>query len=128
MNSADVVTYWLDSAENDRSSALDSFSQKHFDWAFFQWHIAIEKLLKGIIAKNSNTTPFTHDLVRLAELTKIQIPENYLTILEEANTYNINARYDDFKRSFYHKVIKPDYYQLWHNNCQEIYQWLKQQV
>ena len=99
MTEQSIIQFWLDTAQNDQNNALTSYANKHYDWAFFQWHLAIEKLLKGIIAKSSHDIPHIHDLVKLASLTNLSIPSNILNNLEEINTYNINARYDDYKRT-----------------------------
>jgi len=124
MTEQSIIQFWLDTAQNDQNNALASYANKHYDWAFFQWHLAIEKLFKGIIAKSSHDIPHIHDLVKLASITNLSIPSDILNNLEEINTYNINARYDDYKRTFYHKVTKPKYYLEWHKKCQTTFSWL----
>lgn len=127
MTEKDFINFWLETAENDYTNAIDSIAKKHYDWAFFQWHLAIEKLLKGLVNKAGNEIPFTHDLVKLSQLTKLTIPEEIITYFPEINTYNINARYDDIKRTFYNKVTQLSYYKIWHRHCQETFLWLKKQ-
>lgn len=127
MTEKDLIEFWLETAENDYTSAVDSFIKKHYDWAFFQYNLAIEKLLKGLVYKQNLTPKFTHDLLELAKTAKISLPKDTLECLAEINTYNISARYDDFKRTFYLKVTKSIYYTLWQKNCRTTYLWLKKQ-
>ncbi len=127
MTEKDLIQFWLETADNDYQSAEDNIKAKHYDWAFFQYNLAIEKLLKGLVYKQSITPKFTHDLLDLAKTAKITLPKDILEHLAEINTYNISARYDDFKRTFYLKVTKSIYYTLWQKRCQEVYLWLRKQ-
>lgn len=127
MTDKNILQFWLETAENDYQSAIDNFKTKHYDWAFFQYNLAVEKLLKGLIYKQNIVPQFTHDLLKLADTAQLTLTPNLESNLEEITTYNISARYDDYKRTFYHKVTQSVYYKIWQQNCQEVYLWLKKQ-
>lgn len=119
-----MVDYWRRSANDTKTIAEESYANKHFDWAFFQWHLAIEKLFKGIIAKTGKIPLPVHDLAKLASIAGISLTSQQRNQLDEITSYNIDARYDDYKRNFYKKVTKKEYYEHWQNICKEVFVWL----
>ncbi|MEK7577711.1 MAG: HEPN domain-containing protein [Patescibacteria group bacterium] len=125
MSNEERVKYWLDSAVETREVANESYTSKHYDWAFFQWHLAIEKLFKGIISKKDDTPIFTHDLLKLAKQAGIPLSQLQQDWLNEITTYSIDARYDDYKRSFYKKVTEKVYREKWQALCEEVFVWLQ---
>ncbi len=125
MSNKQIVSYWYTSALETKTVAQESYKDTHFDWAFFQWHLAIEKLLKGMIAKTGETPLPIHDLVKLARVSGIELDQTKRNHLNEITTYNIDARYDDYKRNFYKKVTEQSYHKKWHAICQEIFLWLQ---
>lgn len=106
-----MVDYWRRSANEAKENAEETYVRNHVDWAFFFWHLAIEKLFKGIIAK-------------LASIAGITLSVKQRDNLDEITTYNIDARYDDYKRNFYKKVTKKTYHEKWVDTCREIFLWL----
>lgn len=70
----------------------------------FMGHLIIEKLLKAIYVKNIDSNPpRIHDLLRLAERVGLDTTEEQKDILDLITTFNINARYPDYKQIFYNK-------------------------
>ena len=64
-------------------------------------HLLIEKLLKAhYVLKNGEYPPYIHNLLRLAELSKLYITDDQKEYLATVTAFNINARYDDYKMSF----------------------------
>lgn len=127
MTKADALSYWINSAEESKQVAAHN-AKNHQDWAFFFWHLAIEKLLKALITKRGEIAPPTHDLIKLAKLAGIELDKEETAALKEITTYNIEARYDDYKRSFYRKVTGQSYANEWFATCGRIYLWLKKQI
>mgnify|MGYP001560215491 CR=1 FL=1 len=119
-----MVGYWRQSANEAKENAEETYTNNHVDWAFFFWHLAIEKLFKGIIAKNGKTPLPVHDLAKLASIAGITLSAKQRDNLDEITTYNIDARYDDYKRNFYKKVTKKAYHEQWLDTCREIFLWL----
>jgi len=44
--------------------------------------------------------PLIHNLYRLAELNEIVLTEEQSDVLDKITTFNINARYEDYKKEF----------------------------
>lgn len=125
MSDKDLVKYWFDTAEEDWRTAEGLLSLKHYMQALFYIHIALEKYLKGLIVKDGKEAPFDHNLLGIAKMARIDLDNDQLSHITEINTFNIRARYDDYKRSFYKKATK-EYAQEYFNYAQEFRLWLKE--
>lgn len=94
----------------------------------FIGHLVIEKLLKAWYVKNtSNTPPFIHDLVRLAEKGGLSFDEDQKDILDTISAFNLRARYDDYKMEF-HKKCSKDFTEKWIDNIKEFREWIKKKL
>ena len=71
--------------------------------------------------------PYTHDLVKLAQNAEIDLSNDQINELEEIKSYNLEARYDDYKQEFYKKANK-DYASTWSSKCKVLYIWIKTQI
>lgn len=128
MNRSDLVEYWLNSANIDHKAMKHLFEKGDFHWALFMGHLVIEKLLKANFVKaKDNNPPFIHNLSRIAELAGIDATYNQLDALDTITTFNIRARYDDYKQLFYKKCTL-EYTQYWITEIEEIVKWLKQKL
>src|SRR5450759_2581145 len=97
-----IVRYWIDTSDEDFQTMLSLFDAKSYGWSLFLGHISIEKLLKALyVKKNKKHAPFTHNLYRLAELNEIKLTDEYSDLLDKITSFNLNARYEDYKREFY---------------------------
>lgn len=119
------VQYWLESARRDRESAEGMLKLKHFDWSLFIYHLALEKMLKALVMHAGNIPPPTHHLHRLAELAGLRLTEEQLDWFTEITSFNIEARYDDVKQSFYRKATE-EYARTWHQRCSALFQWIEE--
>ena len=98
---------------------------KHYDWALFVGHLAIEKLLKALyIKKFEKYAPFTHDLLRLARLNELSITPEQKEWLDEITLFNLNTRYTDFKKRFYFRCT-PEFSTEWADKIKKLLTWLK---
>lgn len=125
MSPQNIISNWIKSAKEDCQAAGAMYSSGHYHWALFLWHLVIEKVLKGILVKKGIVPPPIHDLEKLATLAQLPISDKEIHALKEITTYNIEARYDDYKRKFYKKATKA-YTSKWIKICEEIYLWLIQ--
>ena len=110
------LQYWLDSAKNDQETAQKLFEAGKYDWCLFLWHLVIEKLLKARLTKENKEVPAIHDLKTLSKNSLIDFTQEDLTWLIEITSFNISARYDDYKRSFYLKADR-EYTTRWSQIC-----------
>lgn len=107
MDNTEVIGYWLQSSKEDLMAAEELYRAKRYHHALFFLHLAIEKILKGIYVDKNEKSPLPiHNLTRLAEQCDIQLDENSRRELNEITTFNISARYDDYKFKFYKKATK----------------------
>jgi len=99
-----------------------------YAWALFIGHLVIEKLLKGCYVKNvSDTPPFTHDLIRLAEKANLELDEYQKDLIDTISAFNLQARYDDYKMEFYNKCSK-DFAEKWTDIIRELREWIKEKL
>jgi HEPN domain-containing protein len=123
-----IVEHWIETSDDDFKTMLTLFHSKIYHWALFMGHISIEKLLKAYFVKHKRThAPFTHNLYRLAELSGIAISEEYMEWLFNITTFNLNARYDDYKKEF-HALCTVDFTKEWIDKIETIQQWIKQKL
>jgi HEPN domain-containing protein len=123
-----IVKHWTETSDEDFNTMLILFRSKQYHWALFMGHIAMEKLLKAYFVKqNGNHAPFTHNLYRLAELGGLDISEEYADWLFKITTFNINARYDDYKKEFYN-MCTIVFAEEWIEKIKILQQWIKQML
>lgn len=72
-------------------------------------------------------SPLIHDLVRLSEKVGIQTRNEITLQLAEISTFNIAARYDDYKLKFYKKATK-EYAQKWLTIGKDLYGVFRQKI
>ena len=77
-----------------------------------------------VIATNEPPPPI-HELRKLAKHARLTLTQLQDEQLKEIERFNITARYDDYKRSFY-KIATKKYAETWMNFCNDIYVWLAQ--
>lgn len=67
--------------------------------------LVLEKLLKASHVKNiSSEVPRTHNLLQLAQKTGLTLSAEQQDLLDEVTTFNVKARYPDYKNRFYGKA------------------------
>jgi HEPN domain-containing protein len=123
-----VVKYWKDSSDQNHITMNNLLKSKDYSWALFMGHLVIEKLLKAIYVSNQKEHAlFTHDLLRLAKKSKIELTEEQEEWLDEITTFNLNARYDTYKHSF-QAICTPEFTNKWINNIETLRKWLINQL
>jgi HEPN domain-containing protein len=123
-----IVSHWIETSEDDFKTMLKLHESKSYGWSLFLGHISTEKLLKALYVKKLNEhAPFTHNLYRLSELIGLELTDEYSDWLDEITSFNLNARYDDYKREFY-KLCTPDYTNAWIEKIKIIRIWIKEML
>jgi len=83
------------------------FTNGEYVWTLFVGHLCIEKLLKAYYVKEVDTTaPRIHDLYKLAMRCNLEMSEEQMDSLQYVTLFNIEARYEEYKRDFYYKCTK----------------------
>lgn len=123
-----IVKHWVETSDDDFETMLSLYQSKSYGWSLFLGHISTEKLLKALYVKRFNKhAPFTHNLYRLGELTGLDMNEQYADWFDEITSFNLNARYDDYKREFY-KLCTPEYTKNWIERIKIIRSWIKEML
>lgn len=107
---------WVTSAKDDLDTAEKLFGIGKYHHCLFFAHLSLEKLLKAVFVSKKNVfPPPIHDLIRLAEKAGLSLDETITLQLAEISTFNVAARYDDYKLKFYKKATKA-YAEEWLRN------------
>ena len=78
-----------------------------YNWAMFLGHLVIEKLLKTVYVKTHNGHAIHgHDLLRLTASLELELDPIKEEWLDQITTFNLNARYDNYKQDFLSSVQK----------------------
>ena len=77
MNTKEIkaaVKYWEITAKRDFETMNGLFKIKRYPESLFYGHIVLEKIIKALVVKvQRDNPPYTHDLVRLIAITKINL-------------------------------------------------------
>ena len=127
MAPTDIINFWRTSAVDDWESTEALLAAKKYSQALFFCHLALEKLLKGLVYAKTNQPPLPiHNLAKLAQQAKLIFTKKQEKQLNEITSWNINARYDDYKLRFYLKA-SLGFTTKWLNTAKELFTWLKNQ-
>ncbi|MBI5874933.1 MAG: HEPN domain-containing protein [Deltaproteobacteria bacterium] len=122
------IAYWVESAAHDLEVAETLFKNQKYDWCLFVGHLVLEKILKAFYVRDrKEAPPWIHNLVRLAENTKLSLTEGQLLFLADINDFNIESRYPDYKFTFY-KTCTKEFTEKQFSKMKEMYQWLLSQM
>ena len=120
-----LLEFWLESAEKDFQTMLDLKRTGHNHWALFMGHLVIEKLAKALFVKiNKAQPPLLHDLRRIIEKTGVTIEPDRRKVLDGITRFNLRARYDDYKHSFY-RLCTDEFTDHWIEKIKESKKWIK---
>lgn len=89
---------------------------------------SLEKLLKAYFVKtHQQHAPFTHNLFRLAEAAGIEVDDEHAEWLFKITAFNLNARYDDYKKEFY-TMCSASFALEWIEKIKILQQWIKHKL
>ncbi|MBM3436178.1 MAG: HEPN domain-containing protein [Bacteroidetes bacterium] len=92
---------------------LDLQSTRNNHWSVFLGHLMLEKLLKALyVKKKGEFPPMVNDLRRICEKAGINPDSDMVIMFDSISRFNINARYDDYKQSFY-KLCSDSFTSEW---------------
>ena len=127
MTKKDILKYWLKVAKEDLETAETLIKAGKYHHCLFFCHLALEKIIKGLVYKNTNNHPFPiHNLKKLATQAKLNVASQQVKEMGEMTSWNIEARYDNIKREFYKKATKA-FTIKWLQKTKDLFLWLKNQ-
>jgi HEPN domain-containing protein len=123
-----IILYWRSSSDLNYQTMQNLVKTREYSWALFMGHLVIEKLVKALYVKKLQKHPLlSHDLLRLFEKVGLKLPLGYDEWLDKITTFNLNARYDDYKQSF-HKLCTVEYTNEWIGKIEILRKWLINQL
>jgi len=119
---------WIMTAEYDLKTADSLLRAKRKFYVIFLCHLAIEKMLKGIISeKQEKLPPYTHNLVYLLGLIDLTPPKKLNEFIELINDKSVPMRYPeniaDLEKQFSLKLTG-----VYLRKTKEVVLWLKQNL
>ncbi len=128
MTKDEIIKYWVDSSDVDFKAMESLFDSGHYVWSLFVGHLVIEKLLKAYYVKKVDmNAPQMHNLLKIAEMTSLELSYEQRIFLDEVTTFNIRARYPDYKRGFYKKATK-EFTEKYIKEIKEFKLWLTEKI
>ncbi len=129
MKAEEHIQFWLESAAHDLEAAESLFVAGKYDWCLFLGHLVLEKTLKALFvqAQSERIPPKTHNLVKLAENSLLELTDDQRLFLDEVNDFNLEIRYPDYKKAFYLQFTR-EYATENFNKIKDTYQWLKSRI
>jgi HEPN domain-containing protein len=107
MNKQEIIEFWITSSDDNYKSMLNMLKAGEYMWALFIGHLVIEKLLKAYYLKISGgDVPRTRDLLKLAVTAGMEINETMKDNLQYITLFNIETRYEEYKREFHKKCTR----------------------
>jgi HEPN domain-containing protein len=123
------IQFWIDGADNDLDTAEKLFAADKFDWCLFLGHLVLEKALKAHYVKDNENQapPRIHNLVKLAENTRIPLSQEKKVFFDEVSDFNLEVRYPGYKREFQRKCTR-EFCEEKFTKIKEHYNWIKFQI
>jgi HEPN domain-containing protein len=122
------VKYWVDLSRYDIDTAKAMLASGRYLYVLFTCQQSIEKMLKALVVKNTDSfPPKIHDLIKLANIAKIDIETEQKEFLAKLNYYYLETRYPR-ELSEISKQIKRDVAITFYNNTKKILKWLRSKV
>lgn len=127
-----IVKKWLEYAKADLEGAevlmMHPKSHRSYQLAVLHCHQAIEKLLKTVIVFNGEEVLRIHDLVRLGEVSKLELTPEIQEYLKELNVHYQPSRYPDI--SYKDPIIKysEDTVKYHFKNTKRIFLWIEKKI
>ncbi len=123
-----IVEHWKSSSDQNYRTMQNLLKSGDYSWSLFIGHLVIEKLLKAYYVKTIKSHAiFTHDLLRLARKAEIKLSDEFEEWLDEISTFNLNARYDNYKQDFYN-LCTQEFTELWITRIETLRTWLIKQL
>ncbi len=123
-----IKNHLIETSCEDFKTMNDLFETGSYHWALFVGHISVEKLLKALYVKlHKKHAPLIHNLYRLAELCDTEPSDEYSDWLDTITSFNINSRYDDYKKEF-RSLCTREYTELWISRIKELREWIKKML
>jgi len=130
MTTEEKVAYWTKISDDDLEVAETMLKNNHRLYTGFMCHQTLEKIFKAGYQKIKNETPpYTHNLIRLAELAGFYdlFSDEQKSFLSTVNSFNIEARYPDYKNQIAQSLTNERCKEIF-VQTQQMQQWIKEEI
>lgn len=101
------IAYWMKASHDDWKTAKVLLASRRYVHSLFFGHQALEKALKGLYtAVHGKNPPYTHDLLRLARESGLDLSEEQQVFLRQIGGFNLEARYPEEKFQLHRKATR----------------------
>lgn len=119
---------WMKQADYDIDTAEQMLSAGRYLYVVFFCHLAIEKMLKAVVTeRTAQPPPRTHNLILLAQIAQLSIPEEHAEFIGKIGDASIVTRYpQDLSRALaeYTEPMARTYLK----RSKEVLQWIREQI
>lgn len=123
----EIINSWLEQSNVNWRTAKNLLKSKDYYACLFFCHLTIEKLIKGLVLRDSgNPPPYIHKLEKLILKTNLSIDKSILKSLTKISEFNINTRYYDSKLEFFKKCNRSYALENFYI-CEKIVIWLRKE-
>ena len=124
-----VVRNWAATANYDLRTAEAMYKAGRYLYVVFMCHLAIEKMLKAILAQKypEDVPPKIHNLIHLAQKTEIALPDNLKDFFQRIDNVSVATRYPEDLRTL-SKELDQDMAQKILTETKRMIKWLKQHL
>jgi HEPN domain-containing protein len=124
-----VVKNWAATANYDLQTAGAMYEAGRYLYVVFMCHLAIEKMLKAILAQKfpDAVPPKIHNLIHLAQKTEIVLPENLKDFFQRIDNVSVATRYPEDLRTL-SREFNQDTAKRILTDTKRMIKWLKQNL
>ena len=116
------IEHWMTQADYDLSVAELLYQQEVYRYCVFFCHLALEKRLKAMLVEHIGLAepPRIHNLLDLAGIVGIDLPDEYEAFLGNLSKHSVSARYpqslDEYTAGIADSIL---------SGTMEVYEWLQ---
>ena len=116
---------WAAQADYDLSVAQLLYQQEVYRYCVFFCHLALEKRLKAMIVEYADVAepPRIHNLIDLADIVGIDLPNEYEMFLGSLSKQSVLARYPQSLDEYTEDIATPTL-----SRTMEVYEWLNSMI
>ncbi|MBL8015527.1 MAG: HEPN domain-containing protein [Candidatus Doudnabacteria bacterium] len=124
----EYIAYMFKTSKEEWQAAEYLLAGKKYAPCLFFCHLAIEKILKAVVAKQTQKLPPpTHNLLELIRFGNIKISSRKWELLETISRFNLDTRYAAEKQAFYF-LCTTEYSTHYFIESKKIYSWLSSRM
>ena len=124
-----VVKNWEATSNYDLRTAEAMYKAGRYLYVVFMCHLAIEKILKAILAQKypEDTPPKVHNLIHLAQKTRLALPDSLRDFFQRIDNVSVATRYPEDLRLLSKEFNRETAKRIL-SETKRLIKWLKQQL